>query len=77
MTTRVPMMPTSKAGAAIINKMLRGSRSGRASGGFTMTRTGVTVGAELRGPRTKPLLDTPSLRQSMAMEPPVRLGRPG
>ena len=61
-TTKVPMIPTSKAGNAIINRMLRGSRSGSANGGATATRTGGTVGAGLRAPRTKPRLDMPNLR---------------
>ena len=54
------------AGAAIITRRLRGSRSGRASGGLTITRTGVTVGAGVRGPRTKPRLDTAILLSSVA-----------
>ena len=58
---KVPMIPTSSAGSAIISRMLRGSRSGSASGGATATRTGGTVGAAYVTPRTKPRLDMPNL----------------
>ena len=43
------MIPTSSAGIAIISRMLRGSRSGSASGAVDATRAGGTVGAGLRG----------------------------
>ena len=60
-TTKVPMIPTSSAGSAIISRMLRGSRSGNASGAATATRTGGTAGAGFRAARTKPRLDMPNL----------------
>ena len=57
MTIRVPMMPTNRIGAAIISRMLRGSRSGRAIGAATATRVGATEGGGWRLSRTNPLLD--------------------
>ena len=75
MTTSVPRIPTSNAGAAIISRTLRGSRSGNDSGGATSTRTGGTTGAALRSPLAKPLFDilSPLCRVGhLVTTPPLR-----